>query len=140
MVPSATLSGATVLCIDDDEDVLAGMVEMLTSWDCDVLAADSKASAIELFDKQKHVIDIVLADYQISPTTNGIDLVCELRERCSFYLPSILITATTEADIAQKAEIADMGYMRKMVKPAALRAMISAQLTKKLHSKYIAEH
>ncbi|WP_448212495.1 hybrid sensor histidine kinase/response regulator [Colwellia sp. MEBiC06753] len=136
--PSVTLRNITVLCIDDDEDVLSGMVEMLSSWDCNVLAADTPESAIQMFEQHRHSIDIVLVDYQLSPTENGIALIERLRKLTNVYLPAILITATNEMDISEKANAADMGYMRKMVKPAALRAMISAKLAEKLHRRYVA--
>ena len=136
--PHATpLSGITALCIDDDEDVLSGMVELLSTWDCEVIAADTPESALELFEQHKYDIDVVLIDYQLAPHENGINLVSKLRSMVNYYLPAILITATTEVNIEQKAADADMAYMRKMVKPAALRALISAQLTKKLQSKYM---
>jgi len=48
-----------------------------------------------------------------------------------------LITATTEAGIEDKAKSYDVGYMRKLVKPAALRAMMSAMLAKKLQADYV---
>lgn len=130
------LAGITVLCIDDDEDVLSGMVELLATWECEVLAADSYKSALQMFEQHQDVIDIVLADYQLSPTENGLDLIEQLRSQCSHYLPAILITATTEMNIEQKASNANVGFMRKLVKPAALRALMSAQLTKKLESNY----
>ncbi|MFD2167376.1 PAS-domain containing protein [Thalassotalea euphylliae] len=138
-IPAATvpLKNTTILCIDDDEDVLSGMVEMLSSWDCHVLAADNAKSAFDMFEQHKFDVDIVLVDYQLSKTDNGIAVVEQLRAMCEVYLPAILITATTESDIAEKAANADMGYMRKMVKPAALRAMISAKLADKLHRQYV---
>lgn len=132
-----SLAGLTVLCIDDDEDVLSGMVELLSTWGCEVLAADTYASAVELFEQDKFSIDIVLSDYQLDSDKNGIELVKMLRSSINYYLPAIIITATTEANIEQKVSQEDLGYMKKMVKPAALRALISAQLTKKLQSKYL---
>lgn len=132
-----TLKGLTILCIDDDEDVLSGMVELLSTWGCEVLAADTYESAIELFEQDKFSIDIVLSDYQLDADRNGIELVKQLRSSLNYYLPAVIITATTEANIEQKVTQEDLGYMKKMVKPAALRALISAQLTKKLQDKYL---
>ncbi|MAG76956.1 MAG: hybrid sensor histidine kinase/response regulator, partial [Colwelliaceae bacterium] len=137
--PHVELSGTTVLCVDDDEDVLAGMVEMLSTWDCEVLAADNVVSAEAMFEQHKFNIDIVLVDYQLSEKDNGIALVESLRTMTNVYLPAILISATTDEDIAEKTAAADIGYMRKMVKPAALRAMISAKLSDKLHRQYVGE-
>lgn len=77
-----------------------------------------------------------MADYQLEDRLDGIGLVTELRKLSSTYVPAILITATTEQDIAQKAKAADIEYMKKLVKPAALRALMSAQLAKRLQSTY----
>lgn len=134
----STLEGVTVFCVDDDQQVLSGMVELLSAWGCEVIAANSFDGANELFEQHKYAIDIVIADYQLSKDTNGIALVAQLRAQCSYYLPAILVSATTEPDISDKAHKADMAYMRKLVKPAALRSLINAQLMKKLHNKYIA--
>ena len=131
------LKGVTVMCIDNDPDVLNGMVELLTAWDCDVIAAGSYHQALSLYDDHKNDIEILLVDYQLDYDFNGIALIGELRKQSSHYVPAILITATTDSDLEEKALLADIGFMRKLVKPAALRAMMSAMLTKKLQAKYL---
>lgn len=131
------LKGVTVMCIDNDPDVLNGMVELLTAWDCDVIAANSYSQALSLYNDHKNDIEILLVDYQLDHDFNGIALIAELRKQLSHYLPAILITATTDSDLEEKTLAADIGFMRKLVKPAALRAMMSAMLTKKLQAKYL---
>ena len=133
----SALDGVTVLCIDDDDDVLSGMVELLSSWGCEVIAAETFSEAIDMFEQHTFNIDIVISDYQLSPEDDGICLIKTLRKRVNYYLPAILISATTEPNMEQKTADADVAYMRKMVKPAALRALINAQLKKKLESKYL---
>ncbi|MBO9490332.1 PAS-domain containing protein [Endozoicomonas sp. G2_1] len=136
-VPSQTaFAGVTVLCIDNDADVLNGMVELLVTWQCNVLAASSIAAAQSYYDSHSDSIDLIIADYQLDEPETGLDLIASLREQSSYYLPAILVTATTEHDIEQKAQQADVGFMRKLVKPAGLRALISAMLTKKLQANY----
>jgi len=49
----------------------------------------------------------------------------------------VLITATTDNNLEEKSLVADIGFMRKLIKPAALRAMMSAMLTKKMQEKYL---
>lgn len=131
------LSDVTVMCIDNDPDVLNGMVELLSAWDCNVLAADSYKNAISVFNEHKNEIEILLVDYQLDQDFNGIDLIAELRKMSRQYVPAILITATTDSDLEEKTLAADIGFMRKLVKPAALRAMMSSMLTKKLQEKYL---
>ena len=136
MATNVSFSDVTVLCIDNDPDVLAGMVELLAAWQCNVFTADSYESADEVFEAYGLEIDIVLADYQLDNGEDGLTLIKRLREQSPQYLPAILITATTEVNIDKKAAADDVGFMKKLVKPAALRAMMSAKLTKKLQDNY----
>ncbi|WP_133408473.1 PAS domain-containing hybrid sensor histidine kinase/response regulator [Parashewanella tropica] len=132
----SSLQGVSVLCIDNDPEVLAGMVELLSAWKCNVVGVASREQAIETCTLQGNRVEIILADYQLDDNDNGLDVIKALREHCQRTIPAILITATTEADIEQKAQQAKAGYMRKMVKPAALRAMMSAMLTQTMQDKY----
>ncbi|KGJ88043.1 hybrid sensor histidine kinase/response regulator [Thalassotalea sp. ND16A] len=131
------LQGVSVLCIDNDPKVLAGMLELLGAWQCNVYGANGSATAKEIFNRHNNEIEILLVDYQLDNNEDGISLINELRELAQRQIPAILITATTESDIQQKTRKAKVGYMRKMVKPAALRAMMSAMLTKMLQANYM---
>jgi Na+/proline symporter/signal transduction histidine kinase/CheY-like chemotaxis protein len=138
------LKDITVLCIDNDPDVLSGMVELLSAWQCNIYAADSRESALQEFANHQKEIDILLVDYQLGyheglpagQQADGLTLIADLRRESSTYIPAILITATTEQGIENKAKNADVGFIRKLVKPASLRAMMSAKLAKKLQEDY----
>ncbi|GAA5135064.1 hybrid sensor histidine kinase/response regulator [Thalassotalea piscium] len=130
------LKGVTVMCIDNDPDVLSGMIELLSAWQCNVISAESFSQAKQLFNEHIDEIEILLVDYQLENDLNGLDLIELMRAKCNHYLPAILVTATTDPDIGEKTDAADVGYMRKLVKPAALRAMMGAMLAQKLQAKY----
>jgi CheY-like chemotaxis protein len=138
------LKNITVLCIDNDPDVLSGMVELLSAWQCNIFAADSRETALQEFANHQAEIDILLVDYQLGyhsglpegHQADGITLIADIRRGCNHYIPAILITATTEQDIEKKAKDADVGFIRKLVKPAALRAMMSAKLAQKLQEDF----
>jgi CheY-like chemotaxis protein len=134
---SVGLKGVTVLCIDNDPDVLNGMIELLNAWQCTVLSADSFTGAMAIFADHKDEIEIMLVDYQLSKDEDGLTLIGQLRASCQQDVPAILITATTDIDIESKAKEADVGFMKKLVKPASLRAMMSAMLAKKLTANYL---
>ncbi|GLX78627.1 two-component sensor [Thalassotalea insulae] len=136
---NAGFSDITVMCIDNDPDVLSGMVELLSTWQCRVLAAESFQQAQQLFHQHGNDVQILLVDYQLDNGLDGLTLIASLRQQCHHYLPAILITATTDSDIEDKTKAADVGYLRKMVKPASLRAMISAKLADKLHRCFIGD-
>ena len=125
------------MCIDNDADVLNGMTELLSAWQCNVLSADSFEQAKELFSLHPNEVEILLVDYQLNNNQDGLTLIKALRISSSHYIPAILITATTDNDIEEKAQQADIGFMKKLVKPAALRAMMSAMLAKRLQDNYL---
>jgi len=153
-VPSfnVALKDITVLCIDNDPDVLSGMVELLSAWQCNILAADSRASALAEVANHHNEIDILLVDYQLgyaqstdqnshqgahlSKQDDGLTLIKEIRHQYNQNLPAILITAATEVGLQKKANNDNVGYMAKLIKPAALRALMSAMLAKKLQADY----
>lgn len=161
-----TLQGVGVLCIDNEKDVIAGMTELLTAWKCRVFTATTAAEASALYKTHEDEIDILLVDYQLSAEPmfpanplhivtvdyserqeqkphsehldgcNGIELIKHIRAISQYPLPAILITATTDELVQVQAKQADIGYLRKIIKPVALRALMSALLTKQLEKNY----
>ena len=133
-----TLNGVHVSCVDNDPNVLAGMVQLLNSWNCHVYQASSAQQAKKEFAKHAHKIDIVLMDYQLEDDQNGLNLMLELQQQTDLALPAILITATIDETVVNRAKELGYGYLRKIIKPIALRAVMSATLAKNLHSNYSA--
>ena len=139
LVPKSNhgLKGVSVLCIDNDLEILNGMKELLTAWQCHVLTADSVSNALTVFSEYSDEVEILLVDYQLSKNEDGLTLIRDLRAQCQHDIPAILITAQTGEDIEEKARKDDVSYMKKLVKPAALRAMMSAKLAKQLSANYL---
>ncbi|QBG34825.1 hybrid sensor histidine kinase/response regulator [Litorilituus sediminis] len=142
-----TLQGVGVLCVDNEPDILTGMQQLLSAWQCKVYTASSISEAKARYAKYEDHIDILLVDYQLednsakpSTTTNqennGIGLIKALRQFSNYPLPAILITATTDEAVIIEAKQADIGYLRKIIKPLALRSLMSALMTKKLAQNY----
>ncbi|MFT4924261.1 MAG: Na+/proline symporter/signal transduction histidine kinase/CheY-like chemotaxis protein [Phenylobacterium sp.] len=135
------LQHVTVLCIDNDPDVLGAMIQLLQAWQCQIFSADSFASAQQVFSQHGDDIDIILADYQLTNQPdaehNGLTLLSALQGDSGITTPGILITATTDGDVKEQTITAGFSYMKKPVKPAALRALISATLAKQLQRNYL---
>ena len=53
-----------------------------------------------------------------------------------YSLPAILITATTDNNLMSLAKQADIGYLRKIIKPIALRSLMSSLLSQELKKNY----
>ena len=158
---SLSLQGVGVLCIDNEPAILDGMSKLLNAWQCQVFTAINAQQAKELYAKHEDEIDILLVDYQLtgcqeddmtlvpdvvfnerddcSPSieaVNGIALIKQLRAMSQYGLPAILITATTDESLMTLTKQHNIGYLRKIIKPLALRALMSSLLTEELANNY----
>ncbi|RCU45337.1 response regulator [Corallincola holothuriorum] len=129
-VPSTSvadlLAGATVLCVDNEPAVLQGMTALLEGWGCHVLQADNPKQAIALASEQTP--QLMLVDYQLEAEMDGLSLMDQIRLHTDVIVPGVLITAAGEPGLAQRAEKMGYHFMRKMIKPAKLRALVSRLL------------
>ena len=117
----------TVLVIDNEMAILEGMRTLLGGWGAHVLTARSASEAMRLSAGHEGTIHAVLADYHLH-RDDGLKVIERLR-RDRGHLPAILITADRSPLIQDKAAAQGVQYLRKPVKPAALRASL-AQLTR----------
>ena len=156
---SMNLQGVGVLCIDNEPAILEGMSTLLTAWQCLVFTATNAEQARKIYAKHEDEIDILLVDYQLSSNPeerstmstamssainsaslshdiNGITLIKQLRAISYYSLPAILITATTNEDLMMRAAQDNISYLRKIIKPLALRSLMSSLLTEDLAKNY----
>ena len=115
------LQGLRVLCIDNEPDILAGMSALLSRWGCTVFLAPDGPTAKQLL--QEKDPQVVLADYHLADNEDGLLLLCEL----SVGRAGALVTADHTDAVAHRVREAGLGLLRKPIKPAALRAFLSAQ-------------
>ncbi|NKF52396.1 hybrid sensor histidine kinase/response regulator [Shewanella sp. WXL01] len=120
------LAGVKVLCIDNEEAILAGLESLLTRWHCEVVCAKDLSDARIKLGLKGVAPDIVLADYHLDDDQNGVDAMDGIRARYGEHLPGILITANTNKALVEDVEQRGYHYMAKMIKPAALRALMSS--------------
>ncbi|WP_417360234.1 NahK/ErcS family hybrid sensor histidine kinase/response regulator [Gallaecimonas pentaromativorans] len=121
-----TLTGRHVLCIDNETAILDGMRSLLTGWNMKVSTARNRSEAQAIIAREQ--IDMVLADYHLDEGDNGLQVMQLLREQKGGLLPGILITADTRQELISETQQSGFGFMAKMVKPAALRAMMDRAL------------
>jgi Na+/proline symporter/signal transduction histidine kinase len=115
-----------VLCVDDDAATLAGLRELLASWKFHVVVAGTPEEAVAIADAQP--IDIVLADFHLQERPAGLDLLARLVLKTREGAPragALLTADATELLLMQASELG-IPVLRKPVRPAALRALISA--------------
>lgn len=118
----------TVLCMDNDGAILDGMRALLSRWgvDCRV-ALNVQQAAAEL---ARGPIDLILADYHLADGIDGLQALEQLRGALDELPPVAMITADGSSQLKQQARALGYPVLHKPVRPAALRALLSALLRK----------
>jgi Na+/proline symporter/signal transduction histidine kinase/ActR/RegA family two-component response regulator len=120
---SQHLKGLRVLVVDNERAIVEGMRALLEGWGIDVEQAFSAAEAIQIAETTGP-LDMILADYHIH-REDGILLVESIRQRTGRKTPAVLITADRTKAVQDMAADAGIHYLRKPVRPAALRAALA---------------
>ncbi|MDN3637338.1 ATP-binding protein [Simiduia curdlanivorans] len=123
------LEDKSVCLIDDDPEILAQLHALLTSWGAKVSSADSLEQVHQLIPRYKRSApDIIVSDYQIGVVDTGIDAVDLIRVACNHAVPALIITGISDETELQILRSQGYNVLRKPVKPAKLRAVISFML------------
>ncbi len=121
------LAGRRIIVIDDELPILEGMYEILSSWGCDVITADSPAVAMEKVNIFG-IPDIVIADLRLRDNENGLDTIRAIRDRFKNEIPAILVTGDTAIEQLQQTLAASVRVLHKPVSPNKLRNAIVDQM------------
>ncbi len=125
VVEQGKLQGLSVLCIDNEIAILEGMKALLSSWGCEVTTAQAMSSALAAFDAEGSPPQLVIADYHLDEASTGIDVIQGLREQWNTEVPCIIITADYTDELRNRALSLGLSFMRKPIKPARFRALVS---------------
>ncbi|WP_248914750.1 hybrid sensor histidine kinase/response regulator [Pseudomonas moorei] len=121
------LSGAQVLCIDNEDSILIGMNSLLTRWGCQVWTARNRDECVALFDEGVRP-QLALVDFHLDHGETGTELMAWLRTRLGEPVPGVVISADARPETMAQVHAAGLDYLAKPVKPAALRALLSRYL------------
>ena len=117
------LAGLRVLCVDNDHEILDGMRALLGRWKVQVITADTVDMALE---KVAEKPDVVLVDYHLHDRLDGLSTLVALREAAGRPLPGALLTADGRDELKRMARERGYRVLTKPVKPASLRAFLTA--------------
>jgi signal transduction histidine kinase len=113
-----------VLVVDNDLTILDAMQALLEQWGIRVFKAHGSSEALRLIGSE--VIDAVLADYHLGDGSNGLELIKRITEVRGPGCAAALITADHAAELTRAARRAGVPLLHKPLRPAALRALLSA--------------
>jgi signal transduction histidine kinase len=119
------LLGTRVLLIEDDKAASDATAILLRSWKCEVWCARTTEEAIKIVESRADPPSIVVADYRLPGKLDGVEAIQRIQFALQMAIPAIVVTG--ESDLTAIREIEQMGYMilRKPVRPAKLRRLIS---------------
>ena len=118
------VGGLTIFVVDNEPQILEAMQALLGGWEARVITARGGTEALAAFAAQMADIDVILADYHLN-REDGLDLIERLRAMAGRPVPAILITADRSRLIQERASERGVQYLRKPVRPAALRAALA---------------
>jgi CheY-like chemotaxis protein len=121
------LTGAQVLCIDNEDSILIGMNSLLTRWGCQVWTARNRDECAALLGDGVRP-QLALVDYHLDNGETGTELMAWLRTRLGEPVPGVVISADGRPETVAQVHAAGLDYLAKPVKPAALRALLSRHL------------
>ncbi len=120
------LTNLHVLCIDNDQSILAGMQSLLEQWGCRVTTAASLRQALSRW-PDKQAPELILADYHLD-TETGLDVLEALSYHWQKKLAAVVISADNSDGLLSRVQQAGFLYLPKPVQPNALRALMRRAL------------
>jgi signal transduction histidine kinase/CheY-like chemotaxis protein len=120
--PLASLSGLSILVVDDDDESRAIVAEYLANQQAMVLTTSSARQALEVLERER--VDILLADIAM-PIEDGYSLIRRIRASTTFKIASIPAAALTSfARDENRLEALEAGFHAHLTKPVDPRRLI----------------
>ncbi len=126
-----TLDGRTIVVVEDEPAVRAGLEVLLQGWGAKIVSFDSVAGAsawAQAADPALVRPDLFIVDYRLEQGRNGVDAIVAMRQRFGAGVPAIVVTGSTMTGHDKEAQEQDFHILLKPVVPNKLRAMIAFKL------------
>ncbi len=128
------LENSLVAFIDDDEAILAAMVELFDHWNVALAAGEDAEQVRNELQVLGRAPDLILCDYRLRDGQTGIEAVQLLRDAFGAQIPAALLTGDTAPETIQEIQAVGLPVLHKPLKPAKLRAFLSHLLAEKTSS------
>lgn len=122
-----SVNGASLLLVDDEEDIRDGLFVLCTQWGYQVYVARDEAEAMTQLKGMTAGPDILLVDYRL-PDSTGLDLVMRVRRRFRRRVAAIILTGDAANVPLQETESSGIEVLHKPVAPNLLRVRLAQQL------------
>lgn len=113
----------TVLCLENEDDVLRSLSALLKSWGHEVLEANDVEAALLL--TRKHKPDVALVDYHLDGHRTGLEFIHKLQNE-TLNVPTLVVTGNRSPETHEAVRGLGCELLLKPVKPASLRRFLSS--------------
>jgi signal transduction histidine kinase len=122
--PVSSLSGRTVGVVEDDSAIIAGMRDLLASWGCSSIGANSLDELEARLAEGDAVLDALICDHRGCDAGPGG--LAAVQKRLGYPVPLIVVSA--DSAFAGSARQSGVPLLTKPVRPARLRAALDSLL------------
>jgi signal transduction histidine kinase len=126
-VESARLSG-TVLVVEGDALVRAGMEQVIVGWGGHVVLAATRNEALHRCRESDQVPDLTICNIRLPGRVSGIEFAKELQREFE-HMGILLVSADTSKEAQAAAREAGFALLKKPVSPGRLRAAVRQLLS-----------
>jgi two-component system, sensor histidine kinase len=109
----------TVFVVENDLQILEGMVELLESRQYHVIPVVSTEEALEALETLTNTPSLIIADFHLDNGT-GVDAIKALRKACGKFIPAIMITADHSSSLHFTLQQHKISFLGKPLKPGKL--------------------
>ncbi|MEI8632450.1 response regulator [Vibrio sp. PP-XX7] len=113
-----------MLCVDNEMDILTGMVSLLSRWGCEIRTATDLLSGLKAIDS-RWIPNVILSDYRLEHGRTGLEVLQQCRLRFGNHFEGIIISADRTQEMMDAIQSNGFGFLSKPVKPIKLRAVLN---------------
>ncbi|MBQ4832177.1 PAS-domain containing protein [Pseudoalteromonas sp. MMG010] len=113
-----------IIAVDDDPKNLAAMASLLNKWQANYTLFENVDNVLNHAHNHS-APNVILMDYQLGHSLDGIDVINKLREIWQSEIPAILITAVRDNELKQQTKAQKIHYLSKPIKPGKLKALLN---------------
>lgn len=117
--------GLTIVFIEDESDIRNAMRQTLSLWQCEIVCFADPVEAVKAIRDNDIAPNLLICDYQLNSSLNGLDVIHEIRNQTGSDIPSILITGEKSSELEQLGRRANVPVLCKPLSPHELKQTIA---------------
>jgi len=121
--PPQALEGNFIVVVDDEATNREAVRDALLAAGCHVVIAESGDDAMAQLEAHLRTPDLILTDFQLGTSGNGLDVIRRLRAHYDEEIPALVVTANTDARLLAEAAALGASLLHK---PVGLQRLLLA--------------